>query len=53
MLRQKSLTADQIARAVHEVIQEPKYREKAMDMMKLAASLNGIDNIVKIIRSYL
>jgi UDP:flavonoid glycosyltransferase YjiC (YdhE family) len=53
MLRQKSLTADQIARAVHEVIQEPKYREKATDMMKLAASLNGIDNIVKIIRSYL
>jgi UDP-N-acetylglucosamine--N-acetylmuramyl-(pentapeptide) pyrophosphoryl-undecaprenol N-acetylglucosamine transferase len=53
MLRQKSLTADQIACAVHEVIQEPKYGEKATDMMKLAASLNGIDNIVKIIRSYL
>lgn len=53
MLNAKRLDASQIANAIYEVINDSQYQQKANLLMKLTERLNGIENIVKIIWSYL
>jgi hypothetical protein len=35
------------------VLGNPEYKKKAAGLQRLAENLNGIDNIVQIVRSYL
>jgi len=53
MLNAKRLDASQIANAIYEVINDSQYQQKANLLMKLTEKLNGIENVVKIIWSYL
>lgn len=53
MLKSKQLNASQVAVAIHRILDDSKYQKKAIELMKLAEKLNGIDNIVEIIRSYI
>jgi UDP-N-acetylglucosamine--N-acetylmuramyl-(pentapeptide) pyrophosphoryl-undecaprenol N-acetylglucosamine transferase len=53
MLKSKQLNANQVAAAIHQVLDDSKYQEKANELMKLTEKLNGIDNVVEIIRSYI
>lgn len=53
MLKTKQLKANQITDAIHQILDNPRYQKKATEVMKLTEKLDGINNIVKIIRSYL
>jgi UDP:flavonoid glycosyltransferase YjiC (YdhE family) len=53
MLHPKQLRPQQLAEAMEKVLGNPHYDKKACELQRLAESLNGIDNVVKIIRSYL
>ena len=53
MLKTKQLKANQITDAIHQILDNPRYQKKATELMKLTEKLDGINNIVKIVRSYL
>jgi UDP:flavonoid glycosyltransferase YjiC (YdhE family) len=53
VLDAKELKASQVTNAMYEVINDSQYQQKASVLMKLTEKLNGIENVVKIIRSYL
>ncbi|MFL6331460.1 MAG: glycosyltransferase, partial [Nitrososphaeraceae archaeon] len=53
MLKSKQLNANQVAAAIHQILDDSKYQKKANELMKLTEKLNGIDNVVEIIRSYI
>lgn len=49
----KKLTPEQLGDAIEKVLGNPDYQRKAARLQRLAANLDGIDNVVQIIRSYL
>ncbi len=49
----RPLRSEQISEAISTILKEPAYQKKASEMMELSNNLNGIDNIVNIVRSYL
>jgi UDP-N-acetylglucosamine--N-acetylmuramyl-(pentapeptide) pyrophosphoryl-undecaprenol N-acetylglucosamine transferase len=53
MLRPKGLKAEQLASSISEVLGNPEYRRKAAELQKMTEKLNGIENVVQIVRSYL
>jgi UDP-N-acetylglucosamine--N-acetylmuramyl-(pentapeptide) pyrophosphoryl-undecaprenol N-acetylglucosamine transferase len=53
MLKPKELKADHITDAVHQLLDNPRYQKKSTELMQVTEKLDGINNIVKIIRSYL
>jgi UDP-N-acetylglucosamine--N-acetylmuramyl-(pentapeptide) pyrophosphoryl-undecaprenol N-acetylglucosamine transferase len=53
MLRPKDLKAEQLASSISEVLGNPQYRRKAAELQKMTEKLNGIENVVQIVRSYL
>jgi UDP-N-acetylglucosamine--N-acetylmuramyl-(pentapeptide) pyrophosphoryl-undecaprenol N-acetylglucosamine transferase len=53
MLKPKELKANHFTDAVHQLLDNPKYQKKSTELMRLTEKLDGINNIVKIIRSYL
>ena len=52
MLDPKQLRSQQLADAIEKVIGDSDYNKKATELQRLAERLNGIDNVVKIVRSY-
>jgi UDP:flavonoid glycosyltransferase YjiC (YdhE family) len=52
-LNANRITASQITTGVLDVIDNSKYQQKATLLMGISNRLNGIENIVKVIRSYL
>jgi UDP-N-acetylglucosamine--N-acetylmuramyl-(pentapeptide) pyrophosphoryl-undecaprenol N-acetylglucosamine transferase len=53
MLSPKGLKAGQLASSISEVLGNPEYRSKAAELQKMTEKLNGIENVVQIVRSYL
>ena len=53
MLHQKGLRPEQLGEAIEKVVDNPDYNEKACELQRLAETLNGVHNIVQIVRSYL
>jgi UDP-N-acetylglucosamine--N-acetylmuramyl-(pentapeptide) pyrophosphoryl-undecaprenol N-acetylglucosamine transferase len=53
MLHPKQLRPKQLGDAIEKVLGDSCYNKKTTDLQKLAQKLNGIDNVVKIVRSYL
>lgn len=53
MLKPKELKANHITDAVHQLLDNPRYQKKSTELMRLTEKLDGINNIVNIIRSYL
>ena len=53
MLHQKGLRPEQLGEAIEKVVGNPDYNKKAGELQRLAETLNGVDNIVQIVRSYL
>jgi UDP:flavonoid glycosyltransferase YjiC (YdhE family) len=53
MLHPKGLKPEQLADAILQVIGNAEYRNKVIELQRLAEKLNGIDNVVQIVRSYL
>ena len=53
VLNTKQITANQITTGIHEVVDNSEYQKKAAFLMSISEKLNGIENIVKVIRSYL
>jgi len=52
VLNAKELKPSQVTSAIYEVINDSQYQQKANVLRKLSEKLNGIENVVKIIRSY-
>jgi UDP-N-acetylglucosamine--N-acetylmuramyl-(pentapeptide) pyrophosphoryl-undecaprenol N-acetylglucosamine transferase len=53
MLHPKQLRSEQLADAIEKVLGDYDYNKKATELQRLAERLNGIDNVVKIVRSYI
>jgi UDP:flavonoid glycosyltransferase YjiC (YdhE family) len=53
MLHPKRLRSEQLANAIGHVLGDSNYNKKAAELQRIAEKLNGIDNVVKIVRSYL
>jgi UDP-N-acetylglucosamine--N-acetylmuramyl-(pentapeptide) pyrophosphoryl-undecaprenol N-acetylglucosamine transferase len=53
MLHPKRLRPEQLGDAIEKVLDDPEYKKKAVGLQRLAENLNGIDNIVQIVRSYI
>jgi UDP-N-acetylglucosamine--N-acetylmuramyl-(pentapeptide) pyrophosphoryl-undecaprenol N-acetylglucosamine transferase len=53
MLHPKQLRSAQLADAIEKVLGDSSYNKKATELQRLAEGLNGIDNVVKIVRSYI
>jgi UDP:flavonoid glycosyltransferase YjiC (YdhE family) len=53
MVHPKGLRPEQLGDAIEKVLGDPEYKKKAAGLQKLAEKLNGIDNVVQIVRSYL
>jgi UDP-N-acetylglucosamine--N-acetylmuramyl-(pentapeptide) pyrophosphoryl-undecaprenol N-acetylglucosamine transferase len=53
MLHPKKLKPEQLGDAIEKVLGNPEYKREADRLQRLAANLNGIENVVNIIRSYL
>ncbi len=53
MLHPKQLRSAQLADAIEKVLGDSNYNKKATELQRLAEGLNGIDNVVKIVRSYI
>ncbi len=53
MLHPKGLKPEQIVKGIEQALSSPEYKKKTEAVMKMTDGLNGIDNVVKIIRSYL
>ncbi|HJU34313.1 MAG TPA: glycosyltransferase [Nitrososphaera sp.] len=53
MVSPKQLTPEQLGYAIEKVLSEPDYIKKSTKLQALAKKLNGIDNVVQIVRSYL
>ena len=53
MMPSAKLSPRNIAEAVHRLLDDCSFQDKANEVMKLSSNLDGIDNIVNIIRSYL
>jgi UDP:flavonoid glycosyltransferase YjiC (YdhE family) len=49
----KPLCPEHISDAINLVLIEPYYQRKAHELMELSENLNGVSNIVNIVRSYL
>ena len=53
MLDPKQLRPEQLADAIEKVLGDSHYNKKAAELQRLAERLNGIDNVMQIVRSYL
>ena len=53
MLHPKGLRPEQLGEAMKRVLGNRGYNKKAGELKRLAETLNGVDNIVQIVRSYL
>jgi UDP-N-acetylglucosamine--N-acetylmuramyl-(pentapeptide) pyrophosphoryl-undecaprenol N-acetylglucosamine transferase len=53
MLHPKQLRSEQLADAIEKVLGDSNYNKKVTELQSLAERLNGIDNVVKIVRSYI
>jgi UDP-N-acetylglucosamine--N-acetylmuramyl-(pentapeptide) pyrophosphoryl-undecaprenol N-acetylglucosamine transferase len=53
MLHPKQLRPEQLADAIERVLGHSDYNKKTAELQRLAEKLNGIDNVVQIVRSYL
>ncbi|MEW6605151.1 MAG: glycosyltransferase [Thermoproteota archaeon] len=53
MVHPKGIKPQQLADAILQVLGDPKFKNRAVDLQKMAEKLDGIDNIVRIVRSYL
>jgi UDP-N-acetylglucosamine--N-acetylmuramyl-(pentapeptide) pyrophosphoryl-undecaprenol N-acetylglucosamine transferase len=49
----KQLRPEQLGDAIERVLGDSSYNKKAAELQRLAEKLNGIDNVVQIVRSYL
>jgi UDP-N-acetylglucosamine--N-acetylmuramyl-(pentapeptide) pyrophosphoryl-undecaprenol N-acetylglucosamine transferase len=53
MLHPKRLRAEQLADSIEKVLIDSYYNKKAAELQRLSEKLNGINNVVQIVRSYL
>jgi UDP:flavonoid glycosyltransferase YjiC (YdhE family) len=53
MLHPKDLKPEQLVDAISQVLGNPEYKNKVAELHRMAENLNGIDNAVQIVRSYL
>lgn len=53
MVHPKNLKPEKIVDAVLQVLSDPSYKKNVLQLKKMTESLDGIDNVVKIVRSYL
>jgi len=52
MVHPKGIKPEQLADSIAQVLANPEYEKKAVELQKMAEKLDGIENIAKIIRSY-
>jgi UDP-N-acetylglucosamine--N-acetylmuramyl-(pentapeptide) pyrophosphoryl-undecaprenol N-acetylglucosamine transferase len=51
-LEPNKIKANQITCAIHQLLDDNRFQQKAEELMRLTERLDGINNIVKIVRSY-
>ncbi len=51
-LEANELKANQVSCAIHQILDDNRFQQKANELMRLTERLDGINNIVKIVRSY-
>jgi UDP:flavonoid glycosyltransferase YjiC (YdhE family) len=53
MLLPKGLSPKEMSDGISELLANPEYRKRAQDAQRQAENLDGIANLVKIVKSYL
>lgn len=53
MVHPKKVRPEQIVQAIEQVLGDPSYLQKTLQIKAMTEKLDGIDNVVKIVRSYL
>jgi UDP-N-acetylglucosamine--N-acetylmuramyl-(pentapeptide) pyrophosphoryl-undecaprenol N-acetylglucosamine transferase len=53
MIRGKQLQPSELTDAIHKIIDDSAYKKKAEELFNVSLKMNGIDNVVNIIRSYI
>ena len=53
MLRHKGLGAGQLADGISHVLSRPEFKKKAEELQRIAEKMDGINNVLQIVRSYL
>jgi UDP-N-acetylglucosamine--N-acetylmuramyl-(pentapeptide) pyrophosphoryl-undecaprenol N-acetylglucosamine transferase len=53
MLRPKGLNPEQLASTISKVLGSAEYKERVLELQKVAEKLSGIDSAVQIVKSYL
>ncbi len=53
MIHPKKLKPEKIADAIAQVLSNPAYAKKALELKNMTESLDGVNNVVNIVRSYL
>jgi UDP:flavonoid glycosyltransferase YjiC (YdhE family) len=53
MLHPNDLRPEQLAKAVSQVLENLEYKNKAKELQSMAEKIDGIDNVVRMIKSYL
>jgi UDP-N-acetylglucosamine--N-acetylmuramyl-(pentapeptide) pyrophosphoryl-undecaprenol N-acetylglucosamine transferase len=52
MIHPKHLNSNDLSDAIEKVLADPGYKKNASELRRRAENLNGIDNIVQVVRSY-
>jgi UDP:flavonoid glycosyltransferase YjiC (YdhE family) len=53
MVHPKKVRSEQMVQAIEQVLGDPSYRERTLHIKAITEKLDGIDNVVKIVKSYL
>ncbi|MEP0826012.1 MAG: hypothetical protein HRF40_11045 [Nitrososphaera sp.] len=53
MVHPKGIKPEQLKDAILQVLGDNRYKDRAIELQKMAAKLDGIDNIARVVRSYL
>jgi UDP:flavonoid glycosyltransferase YjiC (YdhE family) len=53
MVKPKKLRPEQLAQAIEQALSDTGYARKARELMAMTEKMNGIENVARIIRSYI
>ena len=53
MLKNNELTSEKIVESINTILNDNKFLSRSNDIMEFCSKLNGVENVINIIRSYI
>ncbi len=53
MLKPNDLTSEKLMESVNKLLNDTKFLSKSNEIMEFCSKLNGVQNVINIIRSYI